>query len=285
MNRQFARVVWACACFLTTVGALFAQPAPAASPAVQRDDASQGSTDVDRTVAYPMTQVLAAARQALAMYRCDNKKEERPGYVECAIDGRNEKVSVQFNGEGSETRVEIKTVKNHWFELQKTKNWSTPIFDAMMVALEQPPDPARGARVRVTTAGAASQRLTGNILTVDEETLTMIDEDGQRVKVSRELIARLDKSVSRKRHALHGLLIGAAAGGVIGALPCGAGLCFTGGKGPAALWAVVFGGVGATLGHLVRTDKWAEMPLDRVRVGLRPAASGRGGGLTLTFAF
>jgi hypothetical protein len=255
--------------------------------AVQKDDPSQGSTDVDRTVAYPMAQVLVAARQALATYRCDDRKKERPGYVECVIDGRNEKVTVQFSAEESETRVEIRTGKPHWYRGFDEKNWSTPIFDAMMIALEQPPDPARGARVRVTAPGAARQRLTGNILTLDEKTLTIIDQGGERVKVPRELVTRLDVSVSRKRYAVHGFLIGAALGGLLGAAPCGssghAG-CVSG-KGAATFFAVLFGAIGGGVGHFVRSEKWAETPLDRVRFGLRPGPSGHGAGLTLTFAF
>lgn len=289
MKHQFAGVVCGSAYLLALSGALFAQPAPRgvqpSNPAAQKDDPSEGSTDVDRTVAYPVAQVLVAARQALATYRCDNRKKERTDYVECVIDGRNEKVTVQFSAAGSETRVQIKTWK-YWYRLFDEKNWSTPIFDAMMIALEGPPDPARGARVRLTTPGAARQRLTGNILTVGEKTLTIIDQGGQRVKIPRELVTRVDVSVSRKRHAVHGFLIGAAVGGLLGAMPtdCSGVVCVP----PTVaspLLAVTCGAYGAVIGRFVRSDKWAEMPLDGIRVGLRPGPSAQGGSLTLTFAF
>jgi hypothetical protein len=257
MKHQFARVVCACAGLLAFSGALLAQPAAqAVQPASQseeQDDPSKGSTDVDRTIAYPMAQVLVAARQALATYRCDNRKKERADYVECVIDGRNEEITAQFSAAGSETRVQIKTWK-HWYRLFDEKNWSTPIFDAMMIALDQPPDPARGARVRLTIPGAARQQLTGNILTVDEKTLTMIDQGGQRVKVPRELVTRVDVSVSRKRYAVPGFLIGAAVGGLLGAIPedCTTGSVCLPASVTVPVYGVMLGAIGGLVGHYVR---------------------------------
>ena len=155
------------------------------------------------------------------------------------------------------------------------------------VTLEQPSDLAQGARVRVTASGGLRQQLTGNILSQDEKTLTIIDDGGQPVKVPREIVTRLDVSWGRKRHALPGLLIGAAAGGLIGAIlplcdgynPCSTrGELLTGGV-------VGFGAIGALVGAFVKSDKWVEIPLDRGRVSLRAGPSRRGVGLALTLAF
>jgi hypothetical protein len=146
MTRQFGNVVCTCVCLLTVCGTLLAQPAgQAAQPAKQteeKDDASKGSQDVDRTVAYPMVRVLDAAKQALDTYGCDVKKE-KPDYLECTRDRHvgafvgsgGEKVTVQLSAKGSETRVEIKTGKGFVGRLGK-KNWSTPIFDEMMKTLK-----------------------------------------------------------------------------------------------------------------------------------------------------
>ena len=146
MKHHFGSIVCACACLLTVAGALLAQPAgqavPPANQAEEKDDASKGSKDVDRAVAYPMAQVLDAAKQALNTYGCDVKKE-KPDYLECTRDRHvgafvgsgGEKVTVQLSAKDSETRVEIKTGKGFVGRLGK-KNWSTPIFDEMMKTLK-----------------------------------------------------------------------------------------------------------------------------------------------------
>ena len=118
------------------------QALTAASQDEKRDDPSDDSKDVDRTVAYPAAKVLEAARQALATYGCDVKKE-KPDYLECTrsrhvgvmVGSGGEKVTVQLTDTGAETRVQIKTGKGFVGRLGK-KNWSTPIFDDMMTTLK-----------------------------------------------------------------------------------------------------------------------------------------------------
>ena len=143
---------------------------------------------------------------------------------------------------------------------------------------QQSPDLVPGTRVRVSAPGASRPQLTGNIAAVDEKTLTVIN-DGQPVRVPRELITRLDVGWGRKRHVWQGLLIGAAAGGLIGAvLPlCDSysGSCST--RGEQVTGGVVgFGILGAIVGNKVKSDTWVEAPLGQVRVSLRPGPSGRG---------
>ena len=144
MKRTFG-IFCACVWLFALSGAFLAQPAgQPVQPVIQDDkeDASKGSTDVDRTVAYPMAKVLEATKQALATYGCDIKKE-KPDYLECTRDRHvgafvgsgGEKVTVQLSAKGSETRVEIKTGKGFVGRLGK-KNWSTPIFDEMMKTLK-----------------------------------------------------------------------------------------------------------------------------------------------------
>lgn len=156
------------------------------------------------------------------------------------------------------------------------------------VAIDRASDLAPGARVRVTALGGARHQLTGSILTLDEKALTIIDQDGQAVKVPRELLTRLDVSWGRKRNVLPGLLIGAVAGGLMAAiLPlCDSydGTCST--RGELLTGGVIaFGGIGAAVGAIVKSDKWVEMPLGRVRVGLQPGPARRGVGVALTLAF
>ena len=86
--------------------------------------------------------MLEAARQALATYGCDVKKE-KPDYLECTrsrhvgvmVGSGGEKVTVELSEKGAETRVQIKTGKGFVGRLGK-KNWSTPIFDDMMRTLK-----------------------------------------------------------------------------------------------------------------------------------------------------
>lgn len=110
----------------------------------EKDDPSKGSKDVDQTIAYPMAKVLDAARQAIATYGCDSKKDkEKPDYLECTRDRHvgvfvgsgGEKVTVKLTEKGNETRVEIKTGKGFVGRVGK-KNWSTPIFNEMMKSLK-----------------------------------------------------------------------------------------------------------------------------------------------------
>ena len=123
------------------VGEARRQQAPPAAQAEQ-EDPSKGSKDVDRTVSYPMAQVLEAAKQAVATYGCDIKKETAD-YVECTRDRHigafvgsgGEKITVRLNTQGTETRVVIKTGKGFVGRLGK-KNWSTPVFEDMLATLK-----------------------------------------------------------------------------------------------------------------------------------------------------
>ena len=145
VKHQFGRIACTSACLLALGRPLLAQPAPEAGQPVSQvetTDPSRGSTDMDRTVPYPIAQVLVAARQALAIYGCVDLRREQHDYLECVMErqvglkGGGEKVTVQLSASGSETHVEIKTRKEFWFQLPfGQRNWSTPIFDAMMTAL------------------------------------------------------------------------------------------------------------------------------------------------------
>jgi hypothetical protein len=151
-------------------------------------------------------------------------------------------------------------------------------------------DLAPGARIRVTAPGAGRVQVVGNILTLDEKAITIVN-DGQPVKVPRELITRLEVSWGRKRHVLPALLIGAAVGGLLGAASplCSSDLygqttCLS--RGELIGYGIAGGaGTGAIVGAFVKSDKWVELPVDRFRVSLGPGLDGRGVGLSLGVAF
>jgi hypothetical protein len=71
-----------------------------------KDDPTNGSKDVDQTIPYPMDKALEAAKQALATYGC-NIKKERADYLECT---RDRHVGV-FVGAGGE-KVTVKLSAN-----------------------------------------------------------------------------------------------------------------------------------------------------------------------------
>jgi hypothetical protein len=127
---------------LTLSVAICAQAVQSLNQEKGKDDPTKGSKDVDQTIPYPMDKTIEAAKQALATYGC-NIKKERSDYLECTRDRHvgvivgsgGEKVAVKLSAKGSETRVEIKTGKGFVGRVGK-KNWSTPIFDEMMKTLK-----------------------------------------------------------------------------------------------------------------------------------------------------
>ena len=145
MRNQFPVGVCVCTCALV-VSLVSVAPGQlalgAASQEEQKDDPSKDSKDVDQTITYPVAKVLEAARQALATYGCDVKKE-KPDYLECTrsrhvgvmVGSGGEKVTVELSEKDGQTRVQIKTGKGFVGRLGK-KNWSTPIFDEMMKTLK-----------------------------------------------------------------------------------------------------------------------------------------------------
>ena len=108
----------------------------------EKADPSKDSKDIDQTIAFPMAQVLDAAKQALATYGCDIKKETadtlectRDRHIGAFVGSGGEKITVHLSEKGKETRVEVKTGKGFVGRLGK-KNWSTPVFEDMLATLK-----------------------------------------------------------------------------------------------------------------------------------------------------
>ena len=156
---------------------------------------------------------------------------------------------------------------------------------------------AAGTRVRLTTAGATGFMGTaqGTLIRLAPGTLGVVDEErGAIVAVPDANVIRVQTSPGRRRHARTGFLIGAAVG--VGAVllstsdpeadcglevhqPCTSGLR----AGWAAFGGALYGGIGALIGHFVRTETWTDVPVGRIHlaVGLE-----RGGGrATVAFSF
>ena len=100
-------------------------------------------------------------------------------------------------------------------------------------------------------------------------------------------VTRLDVSRGQKSHAVVGSLVGAGAGALVGLAMCAntdvCGILSDNDiKGEVVATSVVVGGLlGLLVGYLIKTDRWEEVPLERLRVSLAPQ---RDGGFALGFS-
>jgi hypothetical protein len=166
-------------------------------------------------------------------------------------------------------------------------------------AAAQDPSPlGPGVRVRVSVA-ASKDRLEGTVQSIDQAMLSVISNDHQLVKIPRSDITRLETGWGRKGNARKGFIIGGLIGVGGGLLACGVSeetyyedfrdeFDYDGCEGgewvgfPLAAGAV-WGGIGALIGHFIKSDRWVEMPIDKVRLAVGP--SPRGWGLNLSVRF
>jgi hypothetical protein len=160
---------------------------------------------------------------------------------------------------------------------------------------------ALGPGVRVRLAVTSSRDLLkGTVQALDPDVLAVISDDHQLVKVPRASITRLETGWGRKGNARKGLIIGGLIGVGGGLLVCGTddddffeGFRYDstnldtcdGGEWVALplLVGAAYGGVGALIGHFIKSDRWVEVPLARVRMSLGPARHGLGLSLSLSF--
>jgi hypothetical protein len=167
-------------------------------------------------------------------------------------------------------------------------------------AAEEPTTLAPGVRVRVSVAGSG-ERLKGTVQSLEPGTLSVIGDDRHPVKIPRANITRLETGWGRHGNAKKGFFIGGAFGLAGGLLACATvgsrseygGLlddpefanCDTTGERVAVPLAtgVVWGGLGALIGSLVKSERWVEMPIDRLRVSVGPSSRGWGMAVSVRF--
>jgi hypothetical protein len=126
----------------------------------------------------------------------------------------------------------------------------------------------------------------GTFVRWSDDTLLVLS-NGNTLALPLDAVTRLDVSRGRKTNTGKGAEIGFLLGGVVGAVIGYAsyeeceGVCFGDfGSGFAAFVGGLVGGlgggaVGALIGSSTKTDRWREVPLDRVRVSLGPQRDGR----------
>ncbi len=155
---------------------------------------------------------------------------------------------------------------------------------AALSAQERPPI-APGMRVRISTLPLTSepQWFVGTVAALTPEQIVIDPLNADRLAIPREHVTRLDVHRGRKGRALLGAGIGFLVGvGWTVALVTSPSICNAEEQCDAGDYAkaiAILGGTGAGLGALVglliRTDRWEEVPLNRLRVSLAPQRVGR----------
>ena len=143
---------------------------------------------------------------------------------------------------------------------------------------------AVGERVRVSTESGATH--VGLLSAMTSDALEVQSEGGsQRFSVAS--VTRLDVSRGQKSNAVLGAGVGFAAGALGAVVYCsraknefsGEGKCVLFGDDTTPFQALIFGAagglVGGIAGYFIKSDRWEEVPLERLPVSLAPQRDGR----------
>jgi len=133
--------------------------------------------------------------------------------------------------------------------------------------------PLPGTRLRVTAPTVAAKPIVGTLLESTEREVILAASPSGRTLVPRSTITHLERSQGRHAHAVKGLIIGAVVGAaVVSAI--NAQDPETGDAQEYLLVALVGAGMGALpgagVGALIKTERWAELPLANLRVAVAP---------------
>ena len=144
-----------------------------------------------------------------------------------------------------------------------------------------------GDRVRIKAPSFSWDQISGNIVTMNADTLVLKSEkQTSLLKVPLTYVTGLGFSKGKKNNAGKGagvgLLIGATVGAVIGIgstddCSSSQGIC-VGGNEFILVGGVILGGIGSAagiiIGSFIHTEAWEEMPIDRIRLGISPQHQG-----------
>ena len=153
------------------------------------------------------------------------------------------------------------------------------------ITAQEPPPVKVGDRVRVTAA-LGVRELVGTYIAVRGDTLEL-ESEATLLAIPMASVTRLEVVGGRKSGLVKGGIVGLMVGvgiGVAKVSGCGSGDdCFDAGLWLSAppLAGMLLGGV---VGALIKTDRWEEVPLDRLRVSVAPQRDGRFGvGMSVRF--
>jgi hypothetical protein len=148
------------------------------------------------------------------------------------------------------------------------------------------PTVSPGARIRLQRTDDPAWQV-GRLVSADHDSIRWVP-DGQQDKLlsmAAKSIAQLEVSRGQRGHTLAGIGIGLLPGAAIGAMIGSAasqGHWFAGLETAGYAVGGALGGmlVGGVIGAATKTDNWAKVPLDRVRISIAPLGPG---GLRLAF--
>jgi len=171
----------------------------------------------------------------------------------------------------------------------KRLGWLLPwiVIAATSASAEEAVSPLPGARLRVTAPAVAPKPIVGSLIQITEREIVLAMSASDRTLVPRAGVNRVEWSRGRHGHAVKGFLIGGAIGAAVFSI-INAQDPETGEAQEYILAALVGAGLGALpgagIGALVKTERWAELPVGnlRVTVGATPK---RGVGVRLAWAW
>ena len=161
------------------------------------------------------------------------------------------------------------------------------LIPLQFTSAQQVPPIETGSRIRVTAPALGVDKLVGTSVEADATRIRVqADDQAAPMTISLTDVTRLEVSQGRKSNALKGLgigaLIGAPIGAVLGVLASegsGENLCTGTTVACAAVGAAAVGVAGALVGlgvgALIKSERWEEVPLDRLRVNIVPLRDGR----------
>ena len=161
------------------------------------------------------------------------------------------------------------------------------LIPLQFTSAQQVPPIETGSRIRVTAPALGVDKLVGTSVEADATRIRVqADDQASPMTISLTDVTRLEVSQGQKsrvgRGALIGLGVGAGVGAVLGFV-LGSEACIDSGSTCPGFGALVVGGglgilgagVGAGIGALIKSERWEEVPLDRLRVNIVPLRDGR----------
>jgi hypothetical protein len=165
---------------------------------------------------------------------------------------------------------------------------SIPLIALPSPVTAQAPMLEPGARIRVWAPELGIEKRSATFQALRGDTLAAVADSTMHCPLTS--VTRLDVHRGRGGHARTGAVIGIGAGAVIGAVTavivCEAAWCTVDGGvvlAGAGIGVLTGGLLGAGVGALIKTDRWEEVPLDRLRVSV--ASQPQGVGLAISIAF
>lgn len=152
-----------------------------------------------------------------------------------------------------------------------TRHWV--VLTGAGAGAQEAVSPLPGTRLRVTAPTVAPKPIVGTLLETTEREVALAVSPSDRTPIPRAAITHVERSQGRHGHAAKGLIIGAVVGAVV--LSAINAADPETGETREYVWVALLGAglgalPGAGVGALVKTERWAELPLANLRVTVAP---------------